>query len=163
LLQALTRKGHEFVPVPDESFLVRKVVGVHGTWFTFVDALEAEGLVLCTSFLPVRAVGERGRDVLNLILHLNGGLQVGRFDVGGVEDRVVFQMAVRVEQFRRGAEIVASAVSSHLAFVEIHIPLFKSVERGVSTVSEAVDVLLGWMTDGESGEEDWLFPCFGRN
>jgi len=143
--------------------LVRRVVGVHGAWFCFVEALE-EGLVLCTSFLPVRAVGERRRDVLNLILHLNGGLQMGHFDVGGVEDRVVFQTTVRVERSRHeGAEIVASAVSSHMAFVEIHIPLFQSVERGVSTVSEAVDVLLGWMTEGGSGEEDWLSPCFGRN
>ena len=153
-----------FYPVPGTSFLVRTVVDALGEWSCIVDALEEEGVVLCTSFLPVVAVGERGPEVRSLIVNLNSRLREGVFDVYGDACRVVFQMPVHVEGFEtKGVEMVTRAVREHLLFVEFHIPLFQSVECGISSVGETVEFILEGILGEGSGKQDRPLCFFGRN
>ncbi len=153
-----------FYPVPGTSFLVRTVVDALGEWSCIVDALEEEGVVLCTSFFPVKAAGERGPEVRRLVAELNSLCCAGVFDVYGDDCRVVFQMPVGVEELgAKGVEMVARAVRRHMLFVEFQIPLFQSVECGVSSVSEVVDGLVRRLSGRSAGNQDRLLGFFSRN
>ena len=161
---ALAGGLYGFRPESGSSFLFRKVVCVDGEWWCFVDALEEEGVVLCTSFFPIKAVGERGPEVRSLVATLNSFLQAGVFEVYGDDGQVVVRMPVRVEVFGvKGVELVARAVREHLLFVDFHIPLFQSVECGASSVNEIVGFILEGILGGDSGEKERLICFFGSN